>query len=114
MNGTFAHKCIGKREAPVKRTPAVEQLLMACAFRYGVTRDDLLHGGNRTLFVAARRDAARRLRGRGYSYPVIARYLGIHYTTALHLVRTEGRIPVPVGDNRDEIPCPDLSGEWAI
>lgn len=93
------------------RPPRITAIIRAAADRYEVTERLVLGLCQEKPCMDARRQVARRLRDEGYSYPVIGRYLNRHHTTIMHLLAhgtEEARV------SRSEIPCPDLSGVWAI
>jgi chromosomal replication initiation ATPase DnaA len=59
------------------------------AQRYGTTVASILAGDRHRNVVYARAAACLRLRGRGKhaSLPAIGRWLGLHHTSVLHLIR---------------------------
>lgn len=64
----------------------VNEIIDGVCDKWGITRNDLLGRERINVFVIARKEAARELRGLGLSYPSIGRILGnrdhssiIHY-----------------------------------
>ena len=92
----------------------VRQAVTMAAEEFNVQVSDIL-GPSRARNVAqARRRACRYLTRMQFSSVQIANYLGINHSSVLYHRRIDngrtGRGPSkPV-----EVPCPDLSGEWAI
>lgn len=68
------------------------------------------YGHNSKERVACRGHIAAALRAEGISLATIGTYLNLHHTTVLYLIKEH----IPVRAKQLEIPCPDLSGEWAI
>ncbi len=93
----------------MKLPSRVAMALDVAAAAHNVTRADILGPRQFFHFVAARREAAQTLRRMGFSLAQIGFYLNRHHTTILYAVNET------VGESKaKEIPCPDLSGEWAI
>ena len=82
----------------------------------GLRMCDILGKSQEPRFVQARKIAVVELRKLGYSYPRIGRILGgRHHTTVMRLARHWKRgVVVAPKYEATQVPCPDLSGEWAI
>lgn len=94
-----------------KLPPRVALALRAAAGDCGVTVEMILSGVRQPRVVRARRQASLTLRRMGFTVSDTARYLRLHHSSVLKMPAERKRI----AQNREvEIPCPDLSGEWAI
>lgn len=72
-------------ETPRER---VRKVVLEICDRHGMKIDDVLGQSRKREIVAARRDIAIYLRGQGWSYSQIARYIGkADHTTIIALVR---------------------------
>ena len=81
-NGTYVPKT--RRHS----TSGTRRIIEAAAHEYGLTVEDILGDSRRRQIVAARWEAARRLREAGLSYPHIGELLNRHHTTVMHAVRS--------------------------
>lgn len=61
--------------------------------KYGVTMADVLSRNQTKIVVRARREVAKILKGKEWSYTEIGRFLGRDHTTIIYLVRTENALP---------------------
>lgn len=91
-------------------TAKVRELVTDICEFHEVPLEKFLEGKRGTSYTAARSACVKRLRGMGMSLSEIGQQLGIHHTSVLYYIRRPVRVALK---NRD-IPCPDLSGEWAI
>ena len=67
------------------------QIQAEVAARHGISRDDLVKGGNQAKFVAARGEAMARCRDElGMSYTRIGRLFRRHHTTVIHAIASHG------------------------
>ena len=87
--------------------------LTIAADEMGVRVADILGPSSARNIVQGRRRAIRHLRRMNLSYSQIARYLGLNHTTVIYHVRID-KGEAARGPRNFTIPCPDLSGEWAI
>ena len=91
----------------------VRQVIAAAAGGSELRVADILGPSRERNIVRARRRAVRDLLDLNYSSAQVGRYLGINHTSVLYHGRRSRGLPgrkVAWG----EVPCPDLSGEWAI
>lgn len=93
------------------RPARVEKALLSVAEQFAVQRDELLEGTKRKNVAQARAALCKELRAMGFTLDRIGLYLNVHHTTVHAAVygRKGSREPW-----QGPIPCPDLSGEWAI
>lgn len=107
-----------RKSAPIDRPPAVLRLLREVAARHRLPHwMELCRSGGPRIYMPAKREAAARLRDRGYSLPQVGHYLGgIHHTSVLWLLNHTPRVQPerPSVEHEFVVPVPDLSGEWAI
>ncbi len=105
---------LSKRRLP----PRVQAAMAVVASEHGMTISmavSAVRGCQSPLFVRCRAEMAVELRRIGISLPMIGVYLGgLHHTSVLHLIRTYGPEAEKKRQAALDIPCPDLSGEWAI
>ena len=87
-------------------------VLAACA-RNDVPIAELLQGARHLRVTRARRAICCELSRRGYSLSQIGRWLRVHHTSVFYALRSQGRAARAAAP-RGPVPCPDLSGEWAI
>ena len=65
----------------------VRQIQEEVSAQHGISRDDLVKGGNQARFVAARNEAMARCREElGMSYPRIGQLFRRHHTTVIHAI----------------------------
>lgn len=68
--------------------PVILDIMDAALLQHPTVSETLLlMGGRSTHIVAARRSVARALRDKGYSLPVIGRWMGMHHTSIIHLLK---------------------------
>lgn len=92
--------------------PAVLRAMKCAAEDFNLSLPELLNGKSDTK-VKARRRCIQTLRRMGFSLTEIGRFMGRHHTTVLHALG--GHSPrLSPEEQLASIPCPDLSGEWAI
>lgn len=96
------------RMAGLKYPPRVRVIIERCAEEGDISVAAMIDGPKTPRAVNAKRAAARRLRENGFTLNEIGVFLHRHHTSVLHLLNS-GSEP-----KKYEIPCPDLSGEWAI
>lgn len=109
------------RRAPILVTPHfVQNLIAECCAKHNII-PGMLKDSHEARAMDAKRMAVKRLADLGYSSVTIGKFLGgVHHTSVLHLLGKTGRskgLKKPRGvypKTREPIPCPDLSGEWAI
>lgn len=90
--------------------PRVKAIMQDAADRYNLTVVEMVNGPKTAQACAAKSMVAKKLRGLGFSYSSIGRHLSLHHTSVMAYMKMRPKIkPGPV-----VIPCPDLSGEWAI
>jgi len=89
------------------RPKAVCEAVQIAARTHNLAPERILARSHERQPVAARRDVATHLRGRGYSLPQIGRALGLHHSTVLHYLQTAPSF-------LDEWTGVDESGIWAI
>lgn len=92
--------------------PAIWAIVKLEASKWAVLPSDLLSGSRTQFIVRARHAVIQKLQANGHSQTQIARWLGMHPSSVCyyeHRRRAISSLPSPY-----EIPCPDLSGEWAI
>ena len=93
----------------------VRKLFEQTAAKHDISVDYMLKRGRSMEQLRARAEVAYLLRARGWSLPRIGRALGgMHHTSVMHSLKVH-YLP-DMGRKREPsaIPCPDLSGEWAI
>lgn len=102
--------------------PRIRTICQVFAQEHAISIADLVGKSQSKNIVMARRKAIHALRRTGLSLPEIARYVGKHHTSVLSALRQPLRDPKTNKVTQApyqkiinwEIPCPDLSGEWAI
>lgn len=94
--------------------PRVREVVESCALAADMSVVAMIRGPKTFRAVNAKRAAARALRAKGYSLNEIGFFLNRHHTSVLHLLNTEAKVAAPTRGESFEVPCPDLSGEWAI
>jgi chromosomal replication initiation ATPase DnaA len=97
---------------PTQPPPHVLVVVKGVAKLFNVEFQDVLSGSRVRAVTQARHDVIRQLVERGNSQTQIGIWLGLHHTS-VHYYANGRKIRNPRPDPR-EIPCPDLSGEWAI
>ena len=95
--------------APVT-LPAVRKLIREVAARRGVALSTIVSRSHEPRAVAARAEVMLHLRMQGWSTPEIGRVFLMHHSNVLYSLKKLQQEQEP----SYEIPCPDLSGEWAI
>lgn len=96
----------------------IETLIRRTAYQFSTTLEEIQSGIKPTNVMLARRSCIHKLRKQGFSLSQIGRWLRVHHTSVLYALqkpnpRSTGYFVEPEpADN--EVPCPDLSGEWAI
>lgn len=107
-----------QKALPVKIPLRAHIAMRRIAERRGLTLSMALStapGCQSPPFVQARAEMAVELRRMDLSLPRIGLYLGgLHHATVLYLIRKYGPAVEQKRLAAAEIPCPDLSGEWAI
>lgn len=109
---------------PLVLPRSVEKIIIECAMACNVTSRMVVSSSSAAPIVAARRMAARRMRREmRLSTPLIGRYLGgMHHTSVLHLLKTDGprrkliEIDLPLAEipwSRRDVPLGTWD-EWAI
>lgn len=103
-----------KRMQPPPKTvpPLILELARFKARAWNVDIADLLSGSKIRAVSNARRQLILALRARGHSQTQIGRWLGLDHSSVHYYEHGRRSQKQPV--NPFEIPCPDLSGEWAI
>lgn len=107
------------KRLPSKRLPPrVDSVMRTIAAEHGMTISMAIssaRGCQSPIFVQCRAAMCVELRRLGLSLQVIGRYVGgMHHTSVMHLIRAYGPEMQRKRQEAKEIPCPDLSGEWAI
>jgi hypothetical protein len=103
--------------AAVIRMPRqVCQIIQFVATRHAITVVDMRRHGNYAVLVAARREAAFRLRQMGFSFTLIGRWLGgFHHTTIMKLLahcRPGELVPESVAEELARTVDPQACDEW--
>lgn len=88
--------------------PRVRAVFERCAEEGDICIAAMIHGPQTRRAVNAKRRVARELREMGFTLNEIGRFIHRHNSTVLYLLKSG---PAPAAF---EVPCPDLSGEWAI
>lgn len=96
--------------------PGIAIQIDLAARGYGVTVEAIMTGSRVGDTSRARAYLCHQLRAQKYTLPQIGRFLGMHHTSVLYVLRRPASGPRSVRPRADtgEPACPDLSGEWAI
>jgi len=88
----------------------IRQVLTDIAAEHNLTLAAMIEHRQFRHLVRVRRQAARRLRAMGFSYPVIGRWLGLDSSSIVHLVKRRPDDPEPADRPAliDADPEPDL------
>jgi chromosomal replication initiation ATPase DnaA len=109
---------VQRRAEYVRRHNTDLALIRTVACAHDITSAELLRGQQFRRVVDARMELSLRFRARGMSLLEISHVTGWHHTTVLNHLRraekTRPRYKNVLSIEASVIPCPDLSGEWAI
>ena len=87
MTGFLAAR-LAVRPVPTPINGVLPELLEKISKAHGFPPTELVAKNNTPKLVSARRDFCYEARKLGYSLPQIARTIGKHHTTVMHLLRT--------------------------
>lgn len=90
LGSRVQHAEMDKKKAKAAST-LEEEFASLCQTNQMPTNEVRGHN-NAANAVHVKRLFARRARELGHSYPVIAKFLGLHYTTIMHLVKVDGTV----------------------
>lgn len=94
--------------------PRIRQIFQRCADDFDISVIAMINGGHGRRVVMAKRKAARELRAKGYTLAEIGRFLHCHHSSVMHLINPGPGETLSEVYASTQIPCADLSGEWAI
>jgi hypothetical protein len=100
--------------------PRVRAVIERCAEEGNISVAAMITGPQTRRAVNAKRQVARELRRHGFSLNEIGAFLQrdnstvLYYLTSGPPTKSPRRAAAPDWPVWQEIPCPDLSGEWAI
>jgi len=98
------------------RSRAASGIIQKVSERLDIPLGLILSGGHSIAEVTeARRQISVELRALGWSLPRIGYSLNLHHTSILYLLKKTAKpVQRAYSAYSREVPCPDLSGEWAI
>ncbi len=96
------------------------QAIQVAAEEFEVTAQQVMGDSHEKRIVLGRRRAIRYLLRLQFSRAQIGRFLGLNHASVIYHERIDkglpgkGKVMPEVIEKLAAIPCPDLSGEWAI
>lgn len=96
------------------------QAIQIAAEEFGISSAEVMGDNREKANVLGRRRAIRYLLRLQFSRAQIARFLNLNHASVLYHERIDkglpgrGKVTPAIVEKLREIPCPDLSGEWAI